>query len=171
MHIRKLIDSSGAEVTEAKSVLKHIKGFYSDLYKRRAFKTEEECFKYLESINMPQLNEFDRNRCEGIITKRECWDNLRIQWVKRLTNNNFHSWKIIPTVLLKDVGGVSLFHSNLALSYACKLKIDNYPEFYKSIVLLWIKISPTDPQSERDILSQTLWSNKFILIKRKPIFF
>ena len=32
------------------------------------------------------------------------------------------------------VGGVSLFHSNLALSDACKLKIDNYPEFYKSIV-------------------------------------
>ena len=76
MHIRKLIDSSGAEVTEPKFVLEYIKGFYSDLYKRRAFKTEEECFKYLESINMPQLNEFDRNRCEGIITKRECWDAL-----------------------------------------------------------------------------------------------
>ena len=76
MHIRKLIDSSRAEVTEPKFVLKHIKGFYSDLYKRRAFKTEEECFKYLESINMPQLNEFDCNRCEGIITKREYWDAL-----------------------------------------------------------------------------------------------
>ena len=25
---------------------------------------------------MPQLNEFDRNRCEGIITKCECWDAL-----------------------------------------------------------------------------------------------
>ena len=25
---------------------------------------------------MPQLNEFDGNRCEGIITKRECWDAL-----------------------------------------------------------------------------------------------
>ena len=44
MHIRKLIDSSGAEVTEPKFVLEYIKGFYSDLYKRRAFKTEEECF-------------------------------------------------------------------------------------------------------------------------------
>ena len=76
MHIRKLIDSSGAEVTEPKFVLKYIKGFCSDLYKRRAFKTEEECFKYLESINMPQLNEFDSNRCEGIITKCECWDAL-----------------------------------------------------------------------------------------------
>ena len=98
-------------------------------------------------------------------------ESLQIQWVKRLTNNNSHSWKIIPNVLLKDMEGVSLFHSNLALSDACKLKIDNYPEFYKSIVDLWIKISATDPQSEHDIVSQTLWNNKYILIKRKPIFF
>ena len=97
--------------------------------------------------------------------------SLRIQWAKRLTNNNFHSWKIIPYVLLKDVGGVSLFYSNLALSDACKLKIDNYPEFYKSIVDLGIKIPATDPQSEHDIIPQTLWNNKYILIKRKPIFF
>ena len=64
-----------------------------------------------------------------------------------------------------------MFHSNLALSDACKLKIDNHPEFYKSIVHLWIKISATDPQSEHDILSQTLWNNKYILMKRKLIFF
>ena len=25
---------------------------------------------------MPQLNEFDCNRSEGIITERECWDAL-----------------------------------------------------------------------------------------------
>ena len=74
-HIRKLIDSSKAEVTEPDFVVKH-KRFYPDLYKRRAFKTEEECFKYLESINMPQLNGSDCNRCEGMITKRECWDAL-----------------------------------------------------------------------------------------------
>ena len=97
--------------------------------------------------------------------------SLQIQWVKRLANKNFQSWKIIPNVLLKDMGGVSLFHSNLALSDACKLKIDNYPEFYRSIVGLWIRISATDPQSEHDILSQALWNNKHIMIKRKAIFF
>ena len=64
-----------------------------------------------------------------------------------------------------------MFHSNLALSDACKLKIDNYPEFYKCIVNLWIRISATDPQSEHDILSQALQNNKYILIKRKPTFF
>ena len=60
--------------------------------------------------------------------------SMQIQWVKRLTNNNFLSWKIIPDVLLKDVGGLSLFHSNLAPSDSSTLKIDNYPEFYESIV-------------------------------------
>ena len=97
-------------------------------------------------------------------------DSLQIQWVKSLANKNFRSWKITPNVLLKDVGGVSLFHSNLALSDTCKLKIENYSEFYKSIDDLWIRISFTDPQSEHDILSQALWNNKYILIKRKPIF-
>ena len=90
---------------------------------------------------------------------------------KRINKQQFHRWKIIPNVLLKDLGRASLFHSNLALSDAHKLKIDNYPEFYKSIVDLWIRISSTDPQSEHDILSQALWNNKYILIKRKPIIF
>ena len=32
--------------------------------------------KYPESINMAQPNESDCNRCEGIITKRKCWETL-----------------------------------------------------------------------------------------------
>ena len=32
---------------------------------------------------MPQLNELDRNRCEVIMTKRECWDALN-----SMNNNN-----------------------------------------------------------------------------------
>ena len=64
-----------------------------------------------------------------------------------------------------------MFHSDLALSDACKVKIDTYPEFYKCIVNLQIRISATDSQSERRILSQALWDNKYIMIKRKPIFF
>ena len=86
-------------------------------------------------------------------------DSLQIQWKQRLANKDFNCWKIIPDALIKDVGGVSLFDSNLALSDACKFKIDNYPEFYKSIVDLWIKISATSPQSEHGILSQALWNS------------
>ena len=64
-----------------------------------------------------------------------------------------------------------MFHSNLALSDACKFKIDNCPEFYKSIVDLRIRIFTTDAQSEHEILSQASCNNKYIFIKKQPIFF
>ena len=105
MHIRKLIDSSRAKLTEPNFVLKHIKGFYSYLYKRRAFKSGEKCFKYLESINLPQLNEFDCNICEAIITKCGCWDALSSMSNDRSPGNDslskgfyicfFKSWPIL----------------------------------------------------------------------------
>ena len=63
------------------------------ILKKRAFKTEEKCFKYLKSINIPQLNELDCNRCEGIITKRKCW------YVLSSINNNKSRWNV---VLSKD---------------------------------------------------------------------
>ena len=37
---------------------------------------------------MPQLNEFDRNRCEGIITKHECWDALGSMNNNKITGND-----------------------------------------------------------------------------------
>ena len=94
-------------------------------------------------------------------------ESSRIQWVKRLTNDNFHSWKIIPNVSPIDVGGVFLFHSNLALSDACKLKIDNYPEFYKTIVDLWIRISATDPRAQIHKVNMTFFHK---LCRRTSIF-
>ena len=75
---------------------------------------------------MSLIGDYNNDGMKDIDIKAKL-ESLPIQWVKRLTNNNFQSWKIIPNVLLKDVGRVSLFHSSLAVSDACKLKIDNYP--------------------------------------------
>ena len=42
---------------------------------------------------------------------------LKVTWVKRLSDSNFHSWKIIPTILVSSIGGLKIvFHSNLKLS-------------------------------------------------------
>ena len=37
---------------------------------------------------MPQLNEFDRNRCEGIITKCESWDALSYMNNNKIPGND-----------------------------------------------------------------------------------
>ena len=54
-----------------------IKDFYATLYKCRSTKKERECLEYLHSLNIPKLSEAERNSCEGLLTKKECWEALR----------------------------------------------------------------------------------------------
>ena len=48
---------------------------------------------------------------EGCMKDKDKAGILANTWIKRLTDNKFHSWKIIPNVLLKAVGGVSYIKS------------------------------------------------------------
>ena len=63
---------------------------------------------------------------------------LKFTWVKRLLDSNFHSWKIIPTILFASTGGLKIvFLSNLKLSRQCKLIVNTFPKFYQELVHLW----------------------------------
>ena len=68
--MRTLLTESGNECTEPSQVMTKIKDFYSNLYKRRSMKTEEDCIEYLRTLNMPHLSEAERASCEGSLTKR-----------------------------------------------------------------------------------------------------
>ena len=46
------------------------------LYKCRSTKNKRECLEYLHSFNKPKFSEVERNSCEGLLTKRECWEAL-----------------------------------------------------------------------------------------------
>ena len=56
--------------------MNHIKEFYASLYKQGSAKTEQDCLEYLHNINIPQLSQSERESCEGLLTKRECWKVL-----------------------------------------------------------------------------------------------
>ena len=43
---------------------------------REITKNERECLEYLHSLNIPKLSEAERNSCEGLLTKKECWEAL-----------------------------------------------------------------------------------------------
>ena len=53
-----------------------IKDFYSTLYKRRSTKGKEECLEYLKTLKIPKLSDVERESCEDLLTKKECWDAL-----------------------------------------------------------------------------------------------
>ena len=50
--------------------------------------------------------------------------SMQCSWVKRLLEDNFHDWKVIPLVLIgKHLGKNFKFHNNIAI-------YSKYPSFY-----------------------------------------
>ena len=45
---------------------------------------------------------------------------LKMIWLTRLLDINYHPWKIIPSKLFSPLGGVTFFHSNLKLADSSK---------------------------------------------------
>ena len=68
-----MLKSSDVEISKPLDIMNHIKEFYALLYKRRSAKTEQDYLEYLHNINIPQLSQNERESCEGLLRKRECW--------------------------------------------------------------------------------------------------
>ena len=58
---------------------------------------------------------------------------LQCSWIRRLYDNSFHEWKLIPLYLIEKSFGTSFkFHSNLLFKSS---KINFFPSFYRKIIL------------------------------------
>ena len=61
--------------------------------------------------------------------------SLQCSWIKRLFDNNFHQWKVIPLYLIRRYLGRNFeFHSNLEVSHSILCK---FPIFYKEVIIRW----------------------------------
>ena len=88
--------------------------------------------------------------------------SLQCSWIKRLYDDSFHEWKIIPLHLISRTFGKSfIFHSNLSFK---KKLIKSFPSFYKEILLNWKTFFSKTPETPSSILSQFLWYNIYIQI-------
>ena len=76
--MRKLVTETNEEISNPSEIMIHIKDFYSSLYKQRSSQTEAECWEYLSRINIPSLTQVESESCEGVLTKRECWEALSL---------------------------------------------------------------------------------------------
>ena len=95
---------------------------------------------------------------------------MKISWIKRILDDNFHPWKILPTWLLAPLGGSSIFHYNLQLEDRDFNIVKTFPTFYQELIELWCKISYQKPSDIIQIYNQSLWYNSFIFRQGKPIF-
>ena len=74
-----------------------------NLYRRRSTKTEQDCLKFLQSVNTPRLVESEKQLCEGKLVVKECWEALRAMKSNKSPENDGirkefyqHFWAILP---------------------------------------------------------------------------
>ena len=94
--------------------------------------------------------------------------SLQCSWVKKLYDESFHEWKIIPLNLIKNtLGECFIFLSNLDFNVSCNL----FPEFYINIFLSWKNTFAFASLTPSCLRSQFLWFDKDIKINNKPFYF
>ena len=94
--------------------------------------------------------------------------SLECSWIRRLYDNLFHEWKLIPLFLIKKPFASSFkFHSNLFFK---RNKIKIFLSFYKEIFLYWKKYLTRKPEIPSCILSQCLWYNEIIEVDKNSIY-
>ena len=93
--------------------------------------------------------------------------SLQCSWIRRLHDNSFHEWKLIPLFLIKNSFGSRFkFHSNLFF----KRKLNLFPSFYKKMFLYWKKYLTRKVEIPFCILSQYLQYNENIQVDKNSIY-
>ena len=94
--------------------------------------------------------------------------SLQCSWIRRLYDNLFHEWKLIPLFLIKKSFGCSFtFYSNL---FSKRNKTKFFPSFYKEVFLYWKKYLTRKPEIPSCTLSQYLWYSNIIQVEKHLIY-
>ena len=78
---------------------------------------------------------------------------------------SFHPWVAVADNILRIVGGVNVFQSNLSVAPSRLNSFKRIPVFYKELIDVWKTFSGGVVKDLEFILSQSLWNNKFITSK------
>ena len=100
--------------------------------------------------------------------------SLKVSWIRRLFDDNFHPWKLFAEHFPRLIGGQYIFHENLKIAKSVDGLVKKLPEFYRNLLSVWSHNSHILITSEinhpTDVLKQQLFNNKFVLKKKDALF-
>ena len=95
---------------------------------------------------------------------------MKLAWVKKLSDNNDHLWKIIPSNCFILPNGESIFHRNFRSNVSFNLEISKLPLFYKKTVEFWSEFSFQKIDTNSTSHSESLWYISHIRINNDTLF-
>ena len=88
-----------------------------------------------------------------------------LMWIDIIRGDNSQIWFHVLSYYLKKYGGILFFNCN----YDINKMILNIPDFYKTILDTWYRISSL--KDDKPFREQFIWNNTDIRIDRKTLFF
>ena len=85
-----------------------------------------------------------------------------------MDEKNPHPWKVLANEILKEIGGLYVSHTNLALPESLYSNSYQLALIYKEQITLWQKFSYVPCDDAKLILSQYLWYKKYVMKENKP---
>ena len=82
---------------------------------------------------------------------------LKLTWVRRLGDNNYHPWKVLPRNYFTLLNGDSIFHRKFESNPSLLRKLNSFPTFYKDLLSYWSEVSHCEVNCAELILSESLW--------------
>jgi hypothetical protein len=92
--------------------------------------------------------------------------SLRIRTVKNIYNNLDSKWSHIPKLYFTDFKFEDVCHCRCLLSWLPPF----LPDYYKELIMGLMELKSKEPDSFAEICNESLWFNKFITIKKEPLF-
>ena len=97
---------------------------------------------------------------------------LKLTWVRRLSDDNYHPLKVLPTEHLTLPNADSVFNRNFESNPFLLRKLNSLPTFfYKDLLRYWSEVSHCDINCAELILSESFWYNTFIKIDANTVYF
>ena len=78
--------------------------------------------------------------------------SLKVSWICRLFEDNFHTWKLFAEHFLRPIEGKHIFHENLKIAKSVDGLVKELPEFYRNLLSVWTQNSHIFITSETIIL-------------------
>ena len=85
-------------------------------------------------------------------------------------DDNFHPWKIIPTLLFTNFGRINVCHHNFIASKQCRSKVSRFPKFYQELIQLWSEAGERKCSNVSEICGEVLWNNTLIVSNGETLY-
>ena len=106
-------------------------------------------------------NNYENDRLKNVNIAAKI-SSLQSSWIKRLFDENFHDWKILPLhIIHKSLGKKFVHHSNLKVK---KKLTKSFPKYYWKIISIWGSKLSSQTLEPSAILAHFLWFNSQIQI-------